>query len=457
MEKYEGNKSRKCFLRDTALKGLVGVVLGASALGIGGCNSNSWHEVFRNDEKKNMSPLADPVYVDYKKYDDEHKYDIVNDRAYLKGGPKPESVIEKTFSIEPYERTRILNLNATYTEDGNNLILQYHCRTPAPDLTKRLSNYSKEMLPNISMETSQNDIVFSGKKESFGDFSNLTKLLNEFDKATKQVRVRLKVVEIFYDNTYDRELVISALKGGTEVVSLNLPSNPDPSKTLTAGGMTNPFYNAKSNSYSIESALKFLDSYGRTKTLSDTDQIVTNGEQTQFKNLTNIPYTELLEGKSGFLETIKYRDTGTTILITPFANEEGYITLKVDVKSGEQTGFFGTEQRPVFREADFVSNFTVKNGTPYLAANSITSRYKSVQRGIPLISKTPILKDVFSSRSIENSQSQLLYFIEAREIGRESPVGIMKIPRLQDTELSNKTLEYKEEDNAPQGFNILFE
>jgi len=424
--------------------GLAAVVLTGAALTFSGCDS-AYHEIFRDDETRNIAALSEPIEINYKEHDKNNRYDVVNDRAYLREGPKPSLIIEKIVQVPPYERFKVLGMNATYIEDANNIILQYNCRTAAPDLVKRLGNYSKDMLKDITIDTFQNTLVFSGKKQAFGDFDTLNKLLNEFDKSSKQIRVRVKVVEMFYDNTYDREFTLSALKDAANIINLNLPSSSDPTKALMSGVNINPFYNQKKNGYTIESGVKFLDSYGKTRTLSDTDQLVTNGDVVKFTNITNVPYRELLEGKVGFVETIKYRDTGTTINVTPFANEEGFITLKLDAKSGEQTGFVGKEQYPVFREAEFTSNITVRNGMPYLAATSVVSRYGSVQRGVPLIDKLPVLKEIFTSRSIENNQSQLICFVEAREIGRDSSVSIMRAPNLGDFDISNHSLNFETE------------
>jgi len=124
------------------------------------------------------------------------------------------------------------------------------------------------------------------------------------------------------------------------------------------------------------------------------------------------------------IDAIKYRDTGTTIELTPFANDKGFITIKIPkAETGEQTGWYGAFQRPTFRTADLSTSFVVRDGIPYFAATSLFTRYKEVRRGIPGINKIPILGDLFSSISIENNQSQLLYFLEARVVPRESLVG----------------------------------
>lgn len=417
-------------------KGLVAAVLtGASMLS--GCGvSDPFHEVFRHDEKKNMAPLTKIVEVDYNEYDSKKDYGIINNRAYLKEDTKPNPVLEKIVDISPSARYRIPAINATFIEDGNDIILSYGSRLPAPDLSELIGKY----LDNIQIDTRENTLIFSGKKEAFNfndpekKFSRLTALLEQFDLPAKQIRMKLSIVEYFNDNTYNRDLSLEILKEKMNVVDLILPSvtpTPDERKEtpplwtgLRTGININPFYNYHSERYDVKSAIKFLNSHGETKTLSDIDVLVSNGQPVKFKNTTSIPYPEAIVVGVTVIDAITYRDTGTTIEMTPFANEEGFITIKLPkAESGEHIGYYGVLQRPTFRTADLGSEFTVRNGMTYFAGTSLFTRYKSVKRGLPLLDLIPVLGELFSSREIENSQSQLLYFIEARVIDRDSLVG----------------------------------
>jgi len=411
-------------VRDYIQKGLVAAVLtGASVFG--GCGvSDPYYQVFRHDDKKNMAPLIQPIEIDYKQHDKEKV--IVNNRSYLKEEIKPRQFKEEIVNVSLPTKYRIPSFNATFIEDGNDIILQYRSRLPAEDLSKLIQTYLGEDI-KINTYQNQNTLVFSGKKESFDyndskkKFSRLSNLVNEFDLPAVQVRTKLSIVEYFNDNTYDREGVIDLLdKSMNKILHLNLPSMPDPTIELTTGIEINPFF----KTYNLSGVIKFLDSYGKAKVLSNMDVLSSNGETVTFKNTTSIPYPEAVLAGQNLIDTIKYRDTGTTIELTPFANDKGFITIKIPkAETGEQTGWYGAFQRPTFRTADLSTSFVVRDGIPYFAATSLFTRYKEVKRGIPWINKIPILGDMFSSISIENNQSQLLYFLEARIIPRESMVG----------------------------------
>ncbi len=434
----------KDFLRENCKRGLTLGVLTTSSF-LAGCNNEMYQEVFRHDDKKNVAPLSEAVEIDYSEYDKEKDFKIVNERAYLKKDSAPSPVLEKIVDVPQSVRYRITAINATYIEDTNGgIVLQYKSRLPAGDLKNLVEKYLKDI--QIETYSNQNTLIFNGKKEVFGDFKNLTTLLNELDLPSKQVRMKLSIVEYFNDNTYDRDLTLNILKNNMNIVSLALPANPDPTAKLVTGININPLYNQTSKVYTVDSAIKFLDSYGKAKVLSDVDVLVSNGQSIGFSNVTSIPYPEAIVVGLNVVDAIRYRDTGTRIKMTPFANEEGFITVKLEqAESGEHTGYYGTLQRPTFRTADLKSEFTLRNGVTYFAGTSLFTRYKEVKRGLPLINVIPVLGDLFSSRSIEKSQSQLLYFIEARTIERDSLIGteIKKVkeevsPVLKEIEVETK-------------------
>ncbi|MDP3027841.1 MAG: hypothetical protein Q8N63_09130 [Nanoarchaeota archaeon] len=401
--------------------GLAGILLGAEALTFSGC-SGAFHEVFRDNERKNMEQFPDSVELDYSKYDKEKKHTVVvNDRAYRTSDLQPPKILEEIIEIPPGKVQRIPALgDTTFIEDANGeVILNYKSRIPAPDLQKRIAPFFENMI----ITPYSNSLIFSGKKQVFGNFEDLTNKLNFLDTTNEQIRVAVTVIEYFRDNTYDREWNIDMLKDAVKVFSLNLPSQPDPAKTLMTGISINPVYNYKSHDSSVLSALKFLNSHGRAKVASYADTIMPNGETADISNKASVPYEELLEGKTGLsIRTYKYRETGTAVKVTAHANEEGYISVKLDIETGEQTGFVGKEQVPVFKTSICKTTIELMNGETDVAAISSSDRYKEVKRGLPLIDILPILKDIFSSKELEKSKSEQIYVVTARVLGREDDI-----------------------------------
>jgi len=410
----------------------------ASILALTSCasGSNPFHEFFRSNEKLNKLPVADEVgIIDYTTEDEANNFVVINERAYLKDEDMPEPIIVINEQVPQRQVTRITNINAEYVElsDGN-IALKYPSRTPAPELKTNISS----LLPEINIEVLGNNLMMTGKKESFGDFSDLVAIINQTDVPPKQVRLKLRIVEYFNDNTYDRELKLGFLKDTIESINLSLPSSASPEQELAMGLDFNPLsirdQRGKPNWYTGElipprevykTSIKFLNSFGETNTLADLDILVSNTSPAVFTNQSEIPFPESTLVGSNIIETLKYKPTGVMVKMTPYANEEGFITLKIEqAESGEQSGFAGTVQQPIFRTAKLQSEFIAREGLTYLVATSLFTRYHSVNRGIPGLDKLKIIKHIASARAIESNQSQLLYFAEARVLPRDSLVGI---------------------------------
>jgi len=418
-ESKERGISRRDFL------GLAGVVLAGS-----GCGSHE--EVFRTNEKKNVEQFPDKFKLFYQDYDKLEKVSgVVDGRAYKGADIRPSPTLQEIVSVPEGVVYKISALNAEYIENNEGIILKYGCRVPAPDLLKRIVDLQGDkdnpilQGVNVSQLSSSNILLFNGRKDAFGDFSSLRNTLNFIDIAPRQIRVTISALEYFNDNTYDREidLNIFSLEKGVQIFTANLPSSPDPKKSLQTGMVYNPFYDFNSHKYTVTGLWKFLNSYGRSEVATHIDTLVINGEKSEISDQTNIPYKEFLEGKTGFIQGIKYRDTGTLIMVTPHANDEGFITLDVDIEKGEQIGFVGTEQEPVFKTSTYKTNYMARNGEPVLVGTSSASRYTQVDRsGIPILKDIPLVGPLFSSKETEKNKMQTAYVITARVIERKDVI-----------------------------------
>ncbi|MBI2628669.1 hypothetical protein HYW74_01135 [Candidatus Pacearchaeota archaeon] len=425
------------------------------------------HEVFRNDENKNLEPPAvneatQKLHNDESMHAIAHPYVIANNnRAYFKG-EVPE-INNGTFAIP--------SINATYIDlDGNNdgkgdVLISYRCRNAAPDIAAILAKY----LPpapevDITPYLSQNMLLFRGQDVKFGEnFGLISKLINNFDIDPKQIRIRLKIVEYFNDNTYDRDMALKILKNGMSAFNLLLPSNPQ-GNPLTTGISVDPFINKDRNGdftiwgrapnkWTYEGAIKFLDSHGRTETLSDTDVVVSNGTTAEFRNVNAVPYQQTsLTPAAAIVIGTQYREVGPQLKLSPFTNEKGFTTIKLlEAKSGESIALVGKEQIPVFREANLTSEFCLRNGTTYLIGTSTNTRYKSVNRGIPGLNKIPLVRGATTSREIEKNTSELLYFMEVFDIERQDSVGMQE--RIQEPSIAElNSNPVKKEKSENKGF-----
>jgi len=423
-------KSERLGISRRGFLGLAGVVSTGVLFGGSGCDVHE--EVFRTNNRENVKQFADKFELFYRDYDKLEKVSgVVDGRAYRGADIRPSPTLQEIVNVPEGVVYKIPALNAEYIKNEKGIILKYGCRVPAPDLLKRIVDLQGDkdnpILEgvNVSQLSSSNILLFNGRADSFGDFSGLRNTLNFIDIAPKQIRVTISALEYFNDNTYDREidLDIFSLERGVQIFTANLPSGPDPTKSLQTGMVYNPFHNVDSHKYMVTGLWKFLDSYGKSEVATHVDTLVINGKKSEISDQSSIPYKEFLEGKTGFIQGIKYRDTGTLIAVTPHANDEGFITLDVSIEKGEQIGFVGTEQEPVFKTSKYMTNYMARNGEPVLVGTSSASRYTQVDRsGVPILKDIPLIGPLFSSKETEKNKTQTAYVITARVIEREDKI-----------------------------------
>jgi len=426
--------TRRNFIANMGLVGLTALT---------GCNSmpspkELGYQVFRGNETRNQASISELVPTTYDEgYDFVKKandFVVINNRGYVFEAPENPATFEEFVQhSEPCPVARIPEINASYVtiDDGTTTILSYPARTPAPEISKLISPH----FPTINIQERGNELIFSGPTSDFGDFKDLATVLNTYDIPKGQIYVNLRIVEWFAGRTYNREQILRLLRDTIEVLNFNLPSNADPTKPLTTGISFDPLNIFREpNKPGViprdvyESSIKFLETEGRTHTVASLGARVSNGEPLIFTNQSEIPFPKLAALGNNLVQVPEYQRIGVSFKVTPHANEQGFINLDIEqAESGEQTGNLGPLDTPVFRIASLSSKFTVKDGLTYYIANSLSQRQHNERRGIPGLSKVRIVKQVFgASRTLSQTQSQLLYFLSASKVSREGLEGVEK-------------------------------
>jgi len=119
----------------------------------------------------------------------------------------------------------------------------------------------------------------------------------------------------------------------------------------------------------------------------------------------------------GVNQTVEYRDAGVVLTVTPRIGERG--TVALDVKQevndiGEEEG--PTRSRRINKREAETSVVLVNNQTLVLGG-LITDRRGIVERGIPLLSKIPVLGWLFGFKDLTTDKRELLILITPRVVG----------------------------------------
>jgi type IV pilus assembly protein PilQ len=101
-----------------------------------------------------------------------------------------------------------------------------------------------------------------------------------------------------------------------------------------------------------------------------------------------------------------------SVVITPIISGDDQITLNIEVTQSDFTERISSTAPPGLEKRTFKSQIRVKNEEMILLGGLEENRSNKTSRGVPFLSRIPILKWIFSSRTEGKSKSKLNIFIK---------------------------------------------
>ncbi len=101
-----------------------------------------------------------------------------------------------------------------------------------------------------------------------------------------------------------------------------------------------------------------------------------------------------------------------TLKIKPFVSSENQVTLDISVEQSDFTARISPEAPPGTVTRTFTSMIRVKGGEMIVLGGLEEKSKNNSGRGVPLLSRIPVIKWLFSSRTATNSKTKLNIFIK---------------------------------------------
>ncbi|MBN2520925.1 MAG: type II and III secretion system protein, partial [Bacteroidales bacterium] len=111
-------------------------------------------------------------------------------------------------------------------------------------------------------------------------------------------------------------------------------------------------------------------------------------------------------------QTFKPVNAELAVTIKPIVSGDDQITLEIDVEQSDFTERISQFAPPGAVNRNFKSSIRVKNQEMVLLGGLEERRTSDSGSGLPLLSRIPVLKWIFSSKAKENSKSKLNIFIK---------------------------------------------
>ena len=234
-------------------------------------------------------------------------------------------------------------------------------------------------------------------------------LISVLDAPQKQVMIRATIFE-FSDN--DSLTVQNALNIAYDDIRLTLGGN---------AGITVDYRNDRSirgtrtvwTDRVITDAFKALEAKAKGKVLANPSVIALDGKKAEINLTQDYPYISNRDDNRGTV-TWSTEEVGPKLSFTPRVGRDGYITLTLDLKTGDivatQTSSTG-EQMPVTTTRSVKTDVRVRDGMPFVIGGLFREdQSKNVSR-IPILGNIPLLGELFTYRYNVKQKSQIVMVI----------------------------------------------
>ena len=270
------------------------------------------------------------------------------------------------------------------------------------------------------------------------------KLIQELDAPTDQVLIEARLVEVSSDfldklgvrwspdgskvftaDDFDNSILAHATaqyqKGFGGNTTVNAPASP----TLVAQGLASLRSGVLSSTINMDFLIQFLRKTTDATVLAEPQLNIRDNEIGRLFVGQQVPVPDNTQVSSvGSQNTsIKYRDVGVVLEVTPHINNTGDVELKIHTESSTvvpgQTVLGGA----IFDTRNFRTDLTAKNGQTLILGGIIQRLVSDTVRKTPILGSIPGMKWAFNKKDKSTRQVELMVFLRPRVVRSPEEAG----------------------------------
>ncbi|MEI2384499.1 type II secretion system secretin GspD [Breoghania sp. JC706] len=272
---------------------------------------------------------------------------------------------------------------------------------------------------------------------TFRQFKRIRDVVRALDLPLAQVVIEATIVEV--DLTDDLDYGVQAfLRGeGVDVRSSRTPFITDPGG---AGGVAS--FDIDFGDYTASFVLHALQAVTDVKVISSPYLTVLDGRAARLSVGDQIPYltkqtAATNTGTTTTTNEIEVRDVGIILQVTPSIRSDNSVVLNIQQEvSSAKTAANGDELTPIIQQRTINSDIVVNSGKTVLLGGLIQDRDDKVTTGVPVLSRVPVMGNLFKQTTSRKNRTELVVMITPRVVRR--PSQIQNITRLIRARLSTQ-------------------
>jgi len=283
-------------------------------------------------------------------------------------------------------------------------------------------------------------------------FPQVLKLIAALDAPTDQVLIEARLVEVssdfmdklgvrwapdgsqFTGADLDNSLIASAAgqyqKGFGGNTTVNTPAV---SSSTIAQALTSLRSGVLSSSISMDFLVQFLRETTDATVLAEPQLNIRDNETGKLFVGQQVPVPDDTLTSSqlgGQSTTIKYKDVGVVLEVSPHINSDGDVELKIHAESSTVVPGQTVLGGDVFDTANFRTDLTAKNGQTLIVGGIIQKQISDTLRKTPILGSIPLLKWAFNKKDKTTHEVELMVFLRPRVI--QTPKDASEVLREMD-------------------------
>jgi len=188
-------------------------------------------------------------------------------------------------------------------------------------------------------------------------------------------------------------------------------------------------------SIDIDALLKAEQEITEAKLLANPRILVLDNEQATFDIVTEHPYVERTISGTQITETVKFKEIGIKLVVTPHVTREGMLRLHIQPEFGIKVGqvLVSSNNVPIVDKRKVNTIALVKDGqTVVLGGMRKKDTSKQINK-IPLLGDIPLLGGLFRFEGEDTSTTELIVFITPRIILQQPVLSLDEQLALEET------------------------
>jgi general secretion pathway protein D len=245
------------------------------------------------------------------------------------------------------------------------------------------------------------------------------KLLEQLDKAPKQVHIEAMVTEVNRDDVsrlgidwFDLGVAGAPVTVG-ETMGVDAAGNPVLPDVNTIPGAARGLQVGKIVRAPLQwrAAVHALEETSRARILSKPSVTTLDGRQTALHTGDSIYYQVAIAAATtgGVITDTRTVDTGISLLVNPRVNDNGEVTLTIAPSVSSAT--FGSSGLPIVTEQAVVTTVRVKSGETAVLAGLVSDKERVFISKVPFLGDIPLAGELFKYRRKSPAHQELLIFV----------------------------------------------